>query len=224
MFFFFAPMMSFSEGDPVASLASFFRVRRDLLKPLKREVLLGTDLTVETADLLLDLLAIRQRAKDGDTGGLADEEGFVPMASLKDDLVEVDALLSRRVRELAEKGWVEVRTPHNRQERSADAVPLHGRSLLVGITDAGMAEALPIRQRYELLATRLLAGVSKADLAAHRRVSVRISARIRELFARPAEAAQREGAGDERPRSRRPSRTAAAAKTLETLETVSRLR
>ena len=36
MFFFFAPMMSFSEGDPVASLASFFRVRRDLLKPLKR--------------------------------------------------------------------------------------------------------------------------------------------------------------------------------------------
>lgn len=204
MFFFFAPLMSFSDDDPVATLASFFRVRRDLLKPLKREVLVGTDLTVETADLLLDLLAIRQRAKDGDTGGLADEDGFVPMASLKDDLVEVDALLSRRVRELAEKGWVEVRTPHNRQERSAEAVPLHGRSLLVGITEAGMAAALPIRMRYHTLATRLLADVSKADRAAHRRVSARISARIRELFARPAAPAKRSGGAGQKPRPRSP--------------------
>lgn len=212
MFFFFAPMLSFTKDDQVASLASFFRVRRDLLKPLKREVLLGTDLTVETADLLLDLLAIRQRAKDGDTGGLADEAGFVPMASLKDDLVEVDALLSRRVRELAEKGWVEVRTPHNRQERGANAVPLHGRSLLVGITDAGVAEAEPIRERYELLASQLLTGVSNADLAAHRRVSVHVSARIRELFGRPEEKAEQPTTPGQKSRVRRPRQPEAALK------------
>lgn len=213
MFFFFAPLMSFSDDDPVATLASFFRVRRDLLKPLKREVLVGTGLTVETADLLLDLLAIQQQAKAGTIGGMADVDGFVPMASLKDDLVEVDALLSRRVRELAGKGWVEVRTPHNRQERSADAVPLHGRSLLVGITEAGMAAALPIRLRYHALATRLLSGVPKADLAAHRRVSQRVSARIRELFVPPAGREKREGSGDQKAPSGRSARPTAAAKS-----------
>jgi len=212
MFFFFAPLMSFSEDDPVATLASFFRVRRDLLKPLKREVLVGTGLSVETADLLLDLLAIRQRAKDGDTGGLADEAGFVPMASLKDDLVEVDALLSRRVRELAGKGWVEVRTPHNRKERSADAVPLHGRSLLVGITEAGMAAAQPIRLRYHTLATQLLSGVPKADRAAHQRVSACISARIRELYGRESGPANEASGADEQRRSRKPRRPEAKPK------------
>lgn len=181
MFFFFCANPPWAFENPLDNFSTLFRTRRDLLKPLKNTVLLGTDLSIETADLLIDLHEIRLRAKAQGAEGAVAPDGFVPMNALRDDLLVIDTLLSRRISELADMGLVEVRTLHGRSQPE-DAPKLHGKSLLVRISPAGIRVIEPVLRRYEALAGDLLAEATQKDLLAHKRVNVMISARIRELY------------------------------------------
>ena len=147
-----APKPSAEELHPVRVIGSIFRVRRDLTLLIKKHVLSGCDLTLEEADLLMDLLGA---AKLGWTDPAADEHGFVTFAALKASLVHSPSALSRRVAALKKAGLLEARKVH-KIVRDADA---DRRSLALRITPAGVKRIEPVYERYAVLCGRLLRDV-----------------------------------------------------------------
>jgi DNA-binding MarR family transcriptional regulator len=147
-----APRPSAEEFHPVRVIGSIFRVRRDLTLLIKKHVLPGAGLTLEEADLLMDLFGA---AKLGWSDPAADEHGYVTFAALKASLVHSSSALSRRVAALQKAGLLETRKVHKiARDAKADR-----RSLALRITPAGIKRIEPVYERYAELCGRLLRDV-----------------------------------------------------------------
>lgn len=151
-----APNSSGAELNPVRVIGSIFRVRRDLTLLIKKHVLPGSGLTLEEADLLMDLYGA---AKLGCTDPAADAQGYVPFASVKASLVHSAAALSRRVAGLEKQGLLETRklhelVPGNKTDR---------RSLALRITPKGVERIEPVYERYAVVCERLLRDAATID-------------------------------------------------------------
>ena len=151
-----APKPSAKELHPVRVIGSIFRVRRDLTLLIKKHVLPGSGLTLEEADLLLDLFGA---ARLGWSDPPADEHEYVTFSALKASLVHSPSALSRRVASLQKAGLLEARKVHKiARDAKADR-----RSLALRITPAGVKRIEPVYRRYANLCQRLLCNVSSAD-------------------------------------------------------------
>ena len=135
---------------PVRVIGSVFRLRRDLTALVKKNVLVGSKLTLEEADLLLDLYGAW---KLGWTDPSADKDGFVAFAALKRSLVHSAASLSRGIKALMRAGLVERRNVHEglpastRTDRKAKAAR---------ITAKGINEIQGVYERYCKLSESLM--------------------------------------------------------------------
>jgi len=147
-----APRPSANECHPVRVIGSIFRVRRDLTLLIKKHVLPGAGLTLEEADLLMDLFGA---AKLGWSDPAADESGYATFAALKASLVHSASALSRCVAALQKAGLLEARKIHKiSRNKKADR-----RSLALRITPAGVKRIEPVYERYAELCGRLLSDV-----------------------------------------------------------------
>lgn len=158
--------------QPVYCLADIFTTRRDLLEPIRTQVMPGSPVTVDEADVLVYLYGNREL---GWTSLPLDPDGFVVVGTLRQALVHDRGLFSRRISRLIKLNLLEGRQPADRPPRSRQYVSG------VRITNAGSKVAKGIWTRYCKLAETLLAGVTSADLAAHHRVNHQIMAAIRKL-------------------------------------------
>jgi DNA-binding MarR family transcriptional regulator len=158
--------------DPVYCLASIFAARRDLLEPIRRDVM-GDDspVTIDEADVLTFLYGNQVL---GWNSLPADEDGFVGVGDLRMALVHDGGLFSRRIQKLQNEGLVEGKQPSLRRGSRRYVNGLR-------ITDAGIKVAKTIWDRYSQLAGKILAGLSKSDLKAQCRVNQHISFAVRAL-------------------------------------------
>jgi len=152
--------------EPVDCLASTFTARRDLLLPIRKAVLKELPLTVDEGDTLTLLYGLR---KLGWTDVPVDRDGFVAVGDLRRSLVHDPGKFSRRIKDYAQRGLIEVRESADRRSYAGAA----------RITEAGIEMARLVWERYRKLAAHLLAGVPQADLEAHCRVNEAISACIK---------------------------------------------
>ena len=158
-----------SRFDPVYNIASIFAAHRDL-RPYAKLTLGDSGLSIEEADILVLLYGLRALGWDDCP---VDEHGFVTFKDLKSILVHDPSLFARRLKKLAAPtcGLVEVR-----KVKKAGDPGLHGNSLRVQITGAGIAAARPIWENFRklskrLFASELLKGFSQAELEAHVRIN-----------------------------------------------------
>jgi len=164
----------FNRWHPVAAAdvaGSVFIAQRDLLKSLRAEVLPGSGLTAEVAEILLELYLAESRLSFPEH---VDTDRYVSFRDLRAALGYSAGLLSRRIGWLCQRRWAETK-------RAAPNVAkgLHGNCQKVRITEMGKSIMGPVWQRYEKLAERLLAGIAPSDLAAHYRVNELISNKLR---------------------------------------------
>lgn len=137
---------------PVRVIGSIFRVRRDLTSLVKKHVLPGSGLTLEEADLLMDLFGAAQL---GWTDPAADRDGFVNFTALKASLVHSAAALSRRVAALEQSELLERR----KMGKPASETKVDRRSPSLRITPTGVERIKPVYERYAELCGRLLVDV-----------------------------------------------------------------
>src|SRR5713101_8464975 len=95
--------------EPADNLILLFKMARDVRKSIVEDVLAGTNLTLERADLLVILFlahAARHKKVPAESGS-----GFVPLANIRNSLVHSISpskfLLSRWLRDLESQGLVE---------------------------------------------------------------------------------------------------------------------
>lgn len=163
-----------SAPHPVRNLASIFVTRRDLLRPIRDSVLAGCDLSLEQADILVELHGVRHL---GWTEPESSGEGFVRFQALLDGLVHEVGMFSRRIATLEQAGLLETRKACQVPELAK--VGLHRSTQVARITPAGRRKIAPVWDRYLQLAERLLAKVPAAKLQAHYEVSQAIRAEIK---------------------------------------------
>jgi DNA-binding MarR family transcriptional regulator len=160
---------------PVRNLASVFQTRRNLVWEIERVVIKGTDLPLDLIDILCDLYGARHL---GWTDPPANQDGFVTVRALRDGLVHSGALLSLRLKRLEEADLIEIQdVPKTGPGSEHRCGPRSSRSW-VRIRPLGAEIAKVVWERYKSLGERLLKGVSRDDLAAHRRVNDIIRGRI----------------------------------------------
>jgi hypothetical protein len=164
--------------DPVCSVSSIFTAHRDL-RPYAKLTLTDCGLSLEEADILVLLMGLKEFGWDDCP---VDAEGYVTFKDLKAALVHDASLFARRIKKLAapDCGMVEVR----RIVKQA-APGLHGNTQRVRITEAGIAAAQPIWERFRRLSAKLfeaesLRDLSKADIQAHLKVNDAICKALRE--------------------------------------------
>ncbi|HEV8059526.1 MAG TPA: hypothetical protein VGP68_06620 [Gemmataceae bacterium] len=156
--------------EPTDNVSSVFAARRDLLQGVKA-VVTGSGFTVEEADLLVSLYGVRKLGWDDLEH---DRDGFVAFNQLERYLVHNPSLLSRRIRKLvaAKPALLEV--------AEADlALGQHFNAKRVRITKQGVRRTEPIWNRFQKMSSILLEGIPPRLRAAHFRVNLEISARIR---------------------------------------------
>jgi DNA-binding MarR family transcriptional regulator len=152
-------------------LGGVFIAQRNLLESLRSHVLTGSGITMEIAEILIELYL---------AGGLlsspehADVDGYIAFRDLRAGLGYSPGLLSRRIGWLCQRRWAEAK-----RTVPGLAGGLHGNSQKVRITELGKARIGPVWQRYNKLAERLLADISPSDLAAHYRINELISDKLR---------------------------------------------
>lgn len=148
---------SVSAIRPAQVVGSIFRVRRDLVGLIKRHVMPGSGLTLEEADLLIDLFGARTMDW---TDPSADADGFVAFEEVKRSLVHSAATLSRRISDLRMAGYVEIRKVST-GKKADDAVDQ--RKMAVRITNSGIAKIRPLYEKHCRLCERLLADIPAED-------------------------------------------------------------
>jgi DNA-binding MarR family transcriptional regulator len=148
-----------------------FIAQRDLLKSLRAQVLAGSGLTSEIAEILVELFLAGSQLSSPEH---VDAEGYVSFRDLLAALGYSPGLLSRRIGWLCQRRWAETKR----------AVPniaqgVHGNCQKVRITELGKGIIAPVWQKYEKLAERLLDGIPPSDLAVHHRINQLISDKLR---------------------------------------------
>ena len=137
-------------GDNAAKIiGSIFRARRDLVPRIKKRVIQGTGLTLEQADLLVDLWGAKARNWNEPK---AIEGGWVTFSALKESLVHAREQLTRRLSELEAGGYVEISSV---PKEEAKALGMDSKSKKTRILPKGEQKAKEIFDRY---------GVTSLDL------------------------------------------------------------
>jgi DNA-binding MarR family transcriptional regulator len=131
-------------------IGSIFRVRRDITALIKKHVLPGSDLTLEDADLLLDLYGA---AKLGWSDPAADHNGYVKFSAAKASLVHSAAALSRRVAALRDLGLLEARKHH---EVAPATMKIDRKAIVLRITPEGSKRIQGVYERYGDLCEKML--------------------------------------------------------------------
>jgi hypothetical protein len=143
----------------VRVIGSVFRLRRDLVPHVKQMVRNASSLTLEEADMLLDLYGAKELKWDDPK---ADDQGYVLFGDLKNSLVH-GALLTRRVAALQSAGLVERKKtselagPNTKRDRKSKSVR---------ISEKGLQVARVIYEKYSGFCERLLKEVPVADAEA----------------------------------------------------------
>jgi hypothetical protein len=134
----------------VGIVGSIFRVRRDLVALIKEHVISGSGVTLEQADLLLDLYGAAEL-------GWADPKtikgGWVTMATLKNTLLHSSELLSRRLADLKRTGLIEISSMSHNETREAG---IDAKSKKVRIMLRGLERGRLIYDRYCRVCQQLL--------------------------------------------------------------------
>lgn len=144
-------------------LGSVFIAQRVLLESLRKQVLAGSGLTPEVAEILVELFLAGGVLSSAEH---SDAEGFVSFRELRSGLGYSAGLLSRRIGFICQRGWAETA-----RIEAGIASGLHGNSQKVRITEFGKAKVGPVWRRYDELAQRLLAGIPPEDLGVHYRIN-----------------------------------------------------
>jgi hypothetical protein len=91
------PAPTVPSPTPVSIIGGIFRLRRDLVWVIRESVISGTGVTLEQADLLLDVYGASRLGWD-DPKAIAG--GWVTFGALKKSLVHAAELLTRRIQDL----------------------------------------------------------------------------------------------------------------------------
>jgi DNA-binding MarR family transcriptional regulator len=142
--------------EPADNFILLFKMAREVRKSIVDEVLAGTDLTLERADLLV-ILMLAQAGGDQNLPGES-ESGFVPLATIRSSMVHSISpskfLLSRWLRDLKRKGLVEEK-------------PLAAKRKAARLTARGVDATAPMLRKYFELAKDLLQDIRLQDRVAH---------------------------------------------------------
>jgi len=140
-----------SKGRAVRIIGSIFRARRDLVGMVKKNVLPAVGLTLEQADLLLDIWGATKKGWS-DPKAIEGTE-WVTFAALKASLVHSPELLTKRIRDLENLGYVKS-AQLTKQEALQQGV--HGQSKKVRLEKEGEEEAQKLYDTYGEVCLRLL--------------------------------------------------------------------
>ncbi len=157
-----------SVPSPTKVIGSIFRVRRDLSLVVKKHVLQSASLTLEEADVLMDLFGASKLAWEDP---VADEDGYVAFAALRRSLVHSSSSLSRRIAALLSAGLVETLKPRERA-RAGEKADL--KVVLVRITKSGVAKISPVYERFRSASERLLRDIPIEDQVALVRINEQV--------------------------------------------------
>jgi DNA-binding MarR family transcriptional regulator len=158
---------------PVRAIGSIFRVRRDLVRVIKENVIAGSGLTLEEADLLLDLYG---GGRLGWSDPKGDKDGWVTFAALKKSLVHSPELLTRRIAALKDADLVEVRKIGKDQAKQDR---IDAKSKLARIRPEGVKRIAPVYEQYGAVCKDLLAGFSPEDQRNLLRINEALMQKIR---------------------------------------------
>ena len=125
----------------------------------------GTGLTIEDADLLIDLLGARTMGWADPSAGA---DGYVAVEEIKRSLVHSAAAISRRISDLEKYGYVEIRKALA-GKRTGEKVDK--RKVAIRITDRGIAKIRPVYEKHCRVCEDMLRGISLED----RRTLLRIN-------------------------------------------------
>ena len=163
------------QSHTIDNLVSIFTVRRDLVREMERTVMKDCPLTIDMADVLIDLWGARRLGWDEPQ---ANKDGFVTVRALRDSLVHSGALLSIRLKKLKAAGYLEIeKIPQTGPAALLRQGPNSSRSW-VRILPAGEEIAKRLWTRYQQLGERLLADVPVTQRKAHIEVNAAIRRRI----------------------------------------------
>jgi DNA-binding MarR family transcriptional regulator len=161
------------DSQPVENLISILKARRELISPIKRGVLLDCALSLEIADILTTLYGTKDIVWPDP---IADKEGYVTLGQLQASLVHSQTpsqiLLSRRVRSLEQKEWIEIKR-HNKNRKYLN------RDDSIIISESGTKVIKPVWAKYQEFAQMLLAEIPSDDQGKHLSVSHTILQRLR---------------------------------------------
>jgi len=165
--------------DPVENIITAIKIRRELFTPhVKERLLEGTDLTLEKADILVDLYGARELDWQDPK---ADKNGFVAFKNLHASSVHGESsgqvLLSRRTRELEGQGRVEIR------KAKAEKKNL-GENDSFRITESGILVIKPVWTRYIQLADDLMEEVPQKNRRVHWQINEALLAKLQPAWAR----------------------------------------
>jgi len=169
----------------VRHLSSIFVTRRDLLQPLRDEVLADCDLPLEQANLLVELHGVRHL---GWTEPASVGDGFVRFQTLLACLVHETGMFSRRIAALEQAGLLETRKACQVPELAGAG--LHRNTQVARITATGRRKIAPVWRKYEQLAEALLSELPAAKLEAHYEVNQFIRTKIKHRQTAAAQAIQ----------------------------------
>jgi hypothetical protein len=166
-------------ADPVENIITALKVRRELITPrVKDRLLEGTDLTLERADILVDLYGAKELNWPDPK---ADKEGFVTFKQLQASLVHGESnsqiLLSRRIRDLIGKRQIEIRRAREDREYL-------GENDAFRITEEGIRVIKPVWGRYSELAEDLMADVPPDMRLVHSQVNEALLLKLQPAWAR----------------------------------------
>lgn len=150
----------------VSNLGSLLVTRLDLLKSMRSHVLGGVDMNLGKAQILIELYGAKELPQ---WSPRADDDGYVALRRLRDELVHDTGLLARSIGELEKDGMIEVWSARKADGPMKAGVHVNGKALR--ITEKGASLAGQIWRRYWTMANELLRDVSDEDLAAHLRVN-----------------------------------------------------
>jgi hypothetical protein len=165
--------------DPVENIITALKVRRELITPRVKERLLeGTDLTLEKADILVDLYGAKELNWSDPK---ANKEGFVAFKQLQASLVHGESssqvLLSRRARELEGQSRIEVKKAKRDQKYLGENDGFR-------ITEKGILVVEPIWKRYNELAEDLMQEVSPNMRLVHSQVNEALLLKLQPAWVR----------------------------------------
>lgn len=154
------------------------RACKELVPLIKQIVLANSSLTLERADILVDLHGAWKLGWDDP---LADDEGFVRFERLQFSLVHsqtiTQILLSRRVRDLEQQRLLETKKRKEEQKYL-------GKSDGMRITDSGVVLIAPVWERYKEFAKEMLENVESKDRETHIGVNDHILQKLRPAWTR----------------------------------------
>jgi DNA-binding MarR family transcriptional regulator len=154
--------------EPVENFAWTYVARRELLPVIKEQLLPQSGLTLEEADLLLELYG---SWKLGWHFPPCDQAGYVTLKALEEALMNSQPHISRRVAQLLNKGLVE--------PQKSKGTGRSGRTRRIKLSQEGRTKISAIWRQYNALADRILQGVEEQLRLGHLVTCHQVCARIR---------------------------------------------